>query len=189
MTHQYEVKTLHHFLRRIAIDYLRYGYFRYALREIPPNKDPLLVDRKILSVYGVTRCRTTRMRRRAKELANVQYVRLSRSFLLLATEGTHPVFDRLRSYDFRTTPLHFHGYSIGILREKPCIMICRNEWERVKERFFRIGLHAKDEVERKLNTLPYYRFPGVVRQKYALITAVNKRRKQAGLKLITLSER
>jgi hypothetical protein len=187
MPHQYEVKTLHHFLRRVAIDYLRYRYFRYALREIPVDKDPLRIDEKILSVYSVTRCRTTRMRQRAKQLANVQYVRWKRSFLLLATEGNHPAFDRIRSYDFRTTPLHFHGYSIGVLQKKPCIMVCRKEWEQVKERFLKIGLHAKSEVERKLNILPYYHFPGVVRQQRALTAALNQRRKQAGLKPITLN--
>lgn len=126
-TYSYVVETLGQFLRRVAIDGVRYGYTRYALRGIPYDKDLVVIDQKLVSLYEITRCRTTRLRRRRKGLANVQYVRLDRSFLLLATEGYHPVFDQVRSYDIRTTPLHFRRYSIGVQRGKPCIEVCRDE--------------------------------------------------------------
>jgi hypothetical protein len=179
------VQTLGQFLRRVAIDGLRYGYFRYALRQIPDYKDPLLVDHKLISLYGVTQCRMTRMRRRRKGLANVLYVRLDRFFVLMASEGQHPVFEQVRSYDFRTAPLHFRGYAIGFHQGKPCITVGRDEWQPVEQRFSKIGLRAKVEVERKLNALPYCRFPGVVRQQWKLVRQINARRKQAGLEQIS----
>jgi hypothetical protein len=186
MKYQYEVKTLGHFLRRVAIDYVRHGYFYYALREIPPDKDPQLVEQKLITFYEVTKCRTRRFRRRQKGLANVQYVRIGFSFMLLATDGYHPTFERVRSYDIRSAPLHFRGYSIGIERGKPCVKVCQDEWKRIEYRFSKIGLHRQEEVERKLSTLPYCQFPGVIRQKDSLVEAINTRRKLAGLSLITI---
>ena len=183
----YQAQTLGSFLRRVAIDYVRYGYVRYALREIPPEKDPTLIDCKLVALYGVTRCRVTRMRRRKQGLANVQYVRFGHSFVLLATEGHHPIFENLRTFDIRSAPLYFRGYSIGVKQGKPCVMVAPNEWSKVQHRFSQIALHQKESVEHKLNSLPYYHFPGVIRQKLTLVTAINKRRKQAGLLPLSLA--
>lgn len=177
------VPTLGMFLRRVAIDYVRYGYTRYALREIPHHKDPVVVEQKLIALYEITRCRMTRLRRKRKGLANIQYIRLDRTFLLLATEGHHPVFEQVRSHDIHTTPLHFRGYSIGIQRGKPCVQVCRDEWKNVEYRFSKLCLRSKKEVDRKVNALPYYRFPGVVRQMLSLVEVINQRRKRAGLPL------
>jgi hypothetical protein len=107
--------------------------------------------------------------------------------VLLASDGYHPVFERVRSYDIRSAPLHFRGYSIGIERGKPCVKVCQDEWKRIECRFSKIGLHRQEEVERKLSTLPYCQFPGVIRQKDSLVKAINTRRKLAGLSLITIN--
>lgn len=184
----YEVNTLRQFLQRVASVYLVNGYVRYALREIPGEKDPLGVERKLLDSYGIVRCRTTRMRRRAKGLASVGYVRLGHTFVLLATEGEHPTFDRIRSYDFRTTPLHIRGYSVGVRRGKPCIEVSRQVWVEVERRFERIGLHDLVVLEKKLGALPYYHFPGVLQQKRSLVAAINRRRKRSGLPQVSLFE-
>ena len=188
MGYQYEVKSPGQFIRRIAIDYVRFGYVRYILRQIPVTKDPTLVDRKLVDLYEVTQCRTKRLRRRNKGLANVVYTRFSHSFVLLASgEGIHPMFDKLRSFDIRTTPLHFCDYSIGITQGKPCVKVGCHAWKKVESRFGKIGLHQREKVEEKLNRLPYYNFPGIVRQKTELVTVINQRRKRAGLSRVILS--
>lgn len=176
-----------HLVRKVAIDYLRFGYWRYKQLEIPQEKDPCLVDDKLIDFYDITTCGMKRLRRRQKGLANVVFVRFRHSFILLATEGEHPAFNQLKSYDLRFVPLHFCGYSVGAVNHKPCICICRLEWEKIKYRFGKIGLHNRGDVERKLNALPYYNFPGVRKQKIQLVNQVNRRRKKAGLPLITLT--
>ena len=188
MSYQYEVHTLGQFLRRIAIDYVRFGYVRYALREIPEGKDPQLIDRKIIDIYGITTCRMTRTRKRKQGLTNIVYTRFGHSFVLLAEEkGNHPVFDRINNYDIRTAPFHFCDYSIGITQGKSCVRVSNRMWKKVEYRFRKIGLHQREKVEEKLTQLPYYGFPGVVRQKLNLVAEINQRRKRAGLPRVNLS--
>ncbi|MBE9117279.1 hypothetical protein IQ249_15365 [Lusitaniella coriacea LEGE 07157] len=174
------------FVRKVAIDYLRFGYVRYALREIPDTKDPEMVDAKLLNCYDITTCATRRARRRHKGFANVVFVRYQRSFVLLATLGTHRLFDPLASYDFRTVPLHFHDYSIGVRRGVPCVRVRQTVWRDVEGRFAQLALKPKEVIERKINALPYARFPGVLRQKFALVCEINQRRKRAGLPFVVL---
>lgn len=184
---RHEVKNLHSFLGRIAHVYLVHGYFRYAVREIPKSKDPVRVESTLVESYGMVRCRTARMRRRSQGQAVVSVVRLHHTFVLVATEGKHTAFDRISSYDFRTTPLHFGGYSVGIRRHKPCVEVADSVWSEVERRFQKVALQRKELVEQKLAALPYYQFLGVQRQKQRLLQAVNLRRKKAGLPCVVLA--
>ena len=181
---EYEAATFGDFLRRIAIDYMRYGYVRWALRHIPPDRDPSLVDGKLVEVYGVTSCRTSRMRQRRRGLAVVQYVRHCDTFVLLATEGAHEQFDRLRSYDARVTPLHLRSYSIGVQGDRVVVQVRHEVWQAVSERLQFSALGKRATVEERIAALPFYRFPGVNRQIRALVGAINRRRRVAGLPLV-----
>jgi hypothetical protein len=189
MSHSFFVVTeLHAFIRKVAIDYVRYGYIRYALRQIPSHKNPLLVDEKLIEVYTITRCRITRTRRRKKGLANVVFVRKGHDFILLATEGTHPTFDRLCYRDMRSAPLHFGGYSIGVKDSKPCVLVARRTWKPIEQYFLSIALRSRPEVEVKINTgLKFYSFPGVIRQKLKLVRDINERRRKAHLPRVELT--
>lgn len=177
----YEVSTLGHFLRRIALDYMRYGYIRWALRHIPTDKDPKAIDRKLVEVYGVTQCRTKRMRQKQKGLAVVQYVRFDHTFVLLATKGSHPAFERIQSYDATLAPLYIGAYSIKVLPQGVSVQVRREVWQYAEARLHRRALYPHAIVERAVNSLPYYRFPGVVAQLRELVTAINHRRRVAGL--------
>lgn len=176
------------FVRKIAIDYVRYGYVRYVLRQIPEGKNLAVIDQKLITHYQVTFCRTTRMRRRRKQQAVVQYVRYGHSFVLLATEGIHEQFDRVVSYDCRTSPLYFDSYAIGIKNGKVRVTIRRGVWAMVCDRFKQIGLHHTTKVEQQLGALPFCNFPGVVRQKQALVSCINERRDRAGLPRVSLRQ-
>lgn len=175
------------FLRRISFDYVRYGYYRYVVRQIPEGKDLLAIDKKIRQTYHITSCRTTRTRRRRQGLAIAQYLRWHHTFVLLATEGHHEMFEKLRSYDIRHTPLHLGAYSIGLRGEKVSIQVAKRAWRQVERRVRRVELRNLPEVEHLVTTLTYYQFPGVMRQKWQLIQKVNIRRKRAGLSKVALS--
>lgn len=180
------VPTLGFFLRRIAIDYMRYGYYRWALRFIPPERDPQKLDAKLIEAYGVTACRTTRMRQRRRGLAVVQYVRWEHTFVLLATEGTHEQFDRLRSHDARNAPLHIGAYAIGVDGSHVVVQVRQRVWLAISKRIHANALGDRTIVETRINALPFYRFPGVTGQLRDLVRTVNQRRRVAGLPLIVI---
>lgn len=181
---RYIAPTLGFFLRRIAIDYLRFGYYRWALRVIPPDSDPIAIDTKLLDIYGVTSCRTTRMRQRRQGLAVVQYVRWGHTFVLLATEGTHQQFDRLRSFDAREAPIHIGAYTVGVRSSRVVVEVRQRVWQVVSRQIQLRALGDLTKVETRITSLPFYRFPGVIGQMRNLVGSVNKRRRVAGLPLV-----
>lgn len=189
MQYDYAVLTLGHFLKRIAIDYMRYGYVRWVMRSIPLERDPKAVDIKLIKTYGVTQCRTRRLRLKRQGLAVIQYVRWGNTFVLLATQGEHELFSKLCSYDARSTPLHIECYSIGVVGNKAVVKVRLQVWEKVCQRFEKMALYNHDIVEGRLNALSFYRFPGVVHQLYQLTRTVNQRRRVAGLPRVKLKFR
>lgn len=182
-------KNIGEFIRRIAIDYVRYGYVRYVIREIPEGKNTLVIDNKLRAHYKITSCRTTRMRRRQKQQAVVQYVRYGRQFVLLATEGKHDEFERLKYYDCRIAPIQVRSYSIGLKNGVVRVCVRYEVWAETLRHFERIALHDLDNVEKKINALPYCHFPGVIRQKQQLVSLINQKRSRAGLPPVTLTPR
>ncbi|MBD1919463.1 MULTISPECIES: hypothetical protein [Cyanophyceae] len=181
-----EARTLGDFLRRIAIDYVRHGWFRYAVRTIPQGKDMLTIDAKMKAIYGVTSCRMTRMRCRKKGIASVQYLRFGHAFVLLATEGHQDALGRITMRDIRESPLHFGGYSVGLARGTVVVEVERRVWQEARTKLQNMSLIGKEPLEKALASLPFYRFPGVVRQKLELLRAINLKRKAAGLPLLAI---
>lgn len=177
---KYEADTLGIFLSKVMC-YMRYGYLRYAVREIPATKDLYQVDRKILVAYSVTFHRTTRANRRKKRLANVVYIRFNHTFILLASHGTHEAFERIVSRNFHTTPLHFRGYSLGIKQGKPHLIIAPTRYQAIRSELQNIALHNQSKVTAYFQRISPFRFAGINQQKWTLFLEVNKRRKVAGL--------
>ena len=184
---KYEVHTLGQFLSKIAL-YLRYGYSRYAVREIPEGKDLASIDEKILKNYKVTYRHMARARRKKKGLANVVYVRFGQTFILMATSGEHAAFNNIVSHDFREAPFHFSGYSIGIKNNKPHIIIEPKRFERIHKRAHKIALHNSGKVTAYLHSMSPFRFAGVNDQRWKLFLEVNKRRKVARISRIKWGE-
>lgn len=184
---KYEVATLGMFLFKVML-YMRYGYVRYAVREIPLTKDVNRVDNNIITTYRVTFHRTTRANRRKKGWANVVYIRFNYTFILLATHGTHEAFDRIISRNFHTTPLHFRGYSLGIRQGKPHLIITPTRYKAIRKELQNIALHNQSKVTAYFQRISPFRFAGINQQKWKLFLEVNKRRKKAGLARIEWSE-
>lgn len=103
------------FVQQLAVAYITHGYWFYVVGEIPEGKDSAVVDAKLIERYGIAISKWARCRRKKQGLANMQYLRYERIFVLLATKGRHEFFERewasLR--DVRRTPIRFAAYSIG----------------------------------------------------------------------------
>lgn len=188
MTSKYVAESLGWFLRKVAIDYVRYGYVRYALCTIPEVKageeELRRIDRKLISTYRVTYHGTTRARRRAKGLANVAYVRYRRWFVLLSSEGMHDSdeFERLSPKDIREVPFVFCGYIVSLKRGKVQVAMTGRRMGRIEKIAKQIALHQEGKVRAFfLNISHSIHFPGVVRQKLKLLRSINQKRKRAGL--------
>jgi hypothetical protein len=71
-------------VQQVAVCYLRHGYWWYVSGRIPSSKDAEAIDRKLVAKYGIDLTERQRATRKAKGLANMQYIRYGDWFLLLA---------------------------------------------------------------------------------------------------------
>ena len=93
------------------------GYRWYVTGAVPERvADPQQVDAKLVAKYGADLPKWTRTRRRARGLANVRYLRFGRRWVLMVTDGPHPVreAEAANLRDLRQTPLRFAGYTVSI---------------------------------------------------------------------------
>ena len=107
-----EAKTVEEFVRRIRVDFVARGYFFYVQGVIPEGKDPSKTDEKIIRQYDIDISKWTRARNKKMGIARVQYVRLGRKFVILASHGKHDFFlaERNQIRDVRRAPLNIlHG--------------------------------------------------------------------------------
>ena len=182
------------FVQQLAVGYITHGYWFYVTGTIPDHKDPGAVDAKLLARYGIARSKWTRCRRKQVGLANVQYLRHGRFFILIATSGEHPFFaaEAARLRDVREYPVQFHGYSIGCRlgrdgrRYHASVRIGREAYRALKSQFEHAATHRSvEELRRALRALPFSPFAPVRRQFCALLRMINRRRKTAGLELLS----
>jgi hypothetical protein len=206
--YKYEVTSVTGFVQRVATNLLRHGYVHYVQGEVREGKDPRSLDRKLLDKYGVVQNEWQRARRKERGLANLQYLRFERTWVLMATEGSHPMKSEERENlkDIRESPLQIGGYSIwyrkGDFKKKssPEAKPVRDEtWharvlisrERYKElRAYFLGIAAKrtvDVLSTEINNLPFECYKPVWRQLRKLVRTINKRRKERGLSAVPMS--
>lgn len=179
----HEVEKLGQFLFKLN-HYLRYGYIYYYSRTIPTHKDAAKIDTKLVLLYDVTYNRRLRAARKKKGIRNIIYLRYQSQFILLATEGTHKQFDRLKFCDFRTQSFHFYYYSIMVKNEKPSIRIQQKIYIQRRKKARIIAHHQHEKVEGFLKEISPYSFKGINEQRWKLYKLVNQKRKTAGLKRI-----
>ena len=125
MEYRCEATSVVGFIQQLAVAYVGRGYFFYVTGEIPERKDPQAVDRRIVEKYGAAIGKTARSRRKAAGLANIQYIRYRRAFVLLATPGKHPFFEEERKLirDVREVPIKFGGYAVSYRAGHPHVRI------------------------------------------------------------------
>lgn len=189
------------FLQVLACNYLPHGYWFYVAGIIPEEKNPEIVDQKLIDKYGIAVSRQSRLRRKKAGLANLHYLRYGRFWLLLATPGTHHFFDHERKNirDARRVPILFKGYSIalkqgGWLRKsgasqqpardkrlRVCVQIARETYKDLKAHFLAIAAKCSAKfLERELYRVPFEPYARIRQQLFNVLRLVNRARHEAG---------
>ena len=170
-------------VQQVAVSYVRNGYWFYVAGAVPEGKCLAEIDAKFVKLYNLSISKYVRCRRRKTGEAGVQYIRLGRFFLILATHGEHLFFVRERTMirDVRRFPIRVGGYAIGYLNDRVSVRIERTEYRVLRDAFTKRALNAKTRLEAAFASLPYEPYRPVRSQLLAVFRAVNRRRAVAGL--------
>lgn len=195
MPYRCEASSLEGFVQQIACSYLRHGYWWYVTGHIPDRKDGREIDGKLLKKYGIDVSESTRARRKQLGRANMQYLRLGRFFVLMATKGKHDFFEEEKQgiRDIRRVPLRIGGYSISYRmggRKRTGERDHRRHAHVAIERgrYLEIAAHVRELASHRSTTrlaLAFYRIPfepyaPIRRQLLRLLSSANEVRRQAG---------
>lgn len=179
------------FIQQLAVSYIGHGYWFYVTGKIPEGKDPSAVDRKLIAKHDLEISKWARARRKKAGLANTQYIRFGRFFVLLASKGEHPFFrEEPRFKDIREDSIRFEGYSIGLKkgvdgRFHPSVRIHPERYRELKAHFLEIATRRSvDVLGGEFKRLPYQPYAPVCRQLLALLRGVNRAREMAGLQRV-----
>ncbi len=183
------------FVQQLAVAYVNHGYWYYVTGCVPGHKDVIRVDHKLMARYDVAISKWARARRKRQGLANVQYLRHGRFFVLIATRGLHKFFDEEGESikDIRREPIRFAGYSIsyrmGVDRKwHASVRIHPVEYNGLKTFYLDLATHSSLEpMLRELARIPYEPYAAVRRQLLNVLRAVNRARKTAGYEPVPLS--
>lgn len=186
--YHYEATSIEGFVQQLAVSYLKNGYWFYVTGTVPEKKSAEAIDRKLIERYDIDMSKWARARRKELGLANMQYIRFRRFFVLLATHGEHPFFEREKNNirDARKTPIRFFGYSISYRGGHPHVRINLKEFKWLKSYFTDLASHrAAGYLERELAQIRFEPYSPVRRQLLIILRAVNEARKRAGYELVS----
>ena len=176
------------FVQQIATAYVPHGYWFYVQGFVPDGKDPQLIDQKLIDNYGIAISKWRRARRKRAGKANVQYIRVGRIFVILATKGHHRFFDLEASNirDIRKTPIRVGGYSISVRKGRDGrlhahVRIDQDVFKQLVARFADLEtLGSTRRVVKALYNLPYEPYAPIRRQYFTLLRRINEVRKKQG---------
>jgi hypothetical protein len=176
------------------VAYLPHGYWFYVTGRVPGGKNPALVDRKLLSKYGIELSKWGRARRKRGGAANLHYLRFDHFFVLIATRGRHPFFQEEPAFrDIREKPLKFAGYSISFRKGvdgkgHPSVRIHPDEYRKLRAYLVGLAVHRSVEnLSAVFRAIPFEPYAPVRRQLLNLLRAVNRERKAAGFEPVPTS--
>lgn len=182
-----EVFSVEGFVQQLAVCYFVNGYWFYVTGRIPAGKDPKAVDAKLIAKYAIDISKWERARRKRQGMANLQYLRFGRFFVILATHGHHAFFEEEGAVfrDGRRTPVRCNGYAISYRGGHPHVRIDQLEYNRLKEYFLERCVHVSaDNLAEELGRIPFEAYAPIRRQLLNIFRAINRRRKTAGLPLV-----
>lgn len=188
--YRYEATSVEGFVQQLAVSYLKNRYWFYVQGEVPSGKDPLAVDEKLLTRYGVAQSKWAKARAVKRGEAKLQYLRFRSTFLLLATHGAHAFFERERESirDARERPVRFYGYSIGYRDGHPHVRIAGVQYRAITDAFLEAALSATaDAIAAQFRALPFEPYGPVKAQLKKLLFKVNRARRAAGLEKVPSS--
>lgn len=205
MEYRYLTTSLEGFVQQLACNVLPHGYWFYIRGIVPDEKDPSVIDEKLLSRYRINISRQQRARRKLQGLANLHYLRLGRLWFIFATHGKHEFFEHEERNirDARRIPVTVGGYSLsvkqgGFLRKtsmdpepvrdgkmRTRVQIARPEFRDLCGYFLERACHRSVEtLSAELFRLPYEPYAPIRRQQLNLLRLINKKRQQAGFEKI-----
>jgi hypothetical protein len=183
MQYRCEATSIAGFVQQVAVSYVANGYWFYVAGCVPHGKDPRAVDAKIISRYDIGLSKWAKARRKQAGLANLQYIRHERFFLILATHGQHRFFEEEAQVirDVRRFPIKFAGYSISFRGGHASVRIEPAEYRMLKAYFLDLAVRRSAEhLQVELRELAFQPYAPVRRQLLNLVRAVNRARKAAG---------
>jgi hypothetical protein len=184
--YEFEVTSIEGLVQQLQIHF-KNGYYFYVLGMIPEGKEPSGTDEKLIRGYRTDVSKWARSRRKRRGEFNVQYIRLGRLFVLLATPGTPPAESRdffreeTRAVkDARETPIKVGGYAVSAADGGRCtIGIEHQTYKAIKAEFVGLAPHRSPEyLAAKLWDLPFEPYRRVRKQLFAILKAVNEARKR-----------
>jgi hypothetical protein len=185
-----EATSVAGFVQQLAVAYVGRGYWFYVTGEIPDRKDPHAVDEKLIAKYGLAIGKASRARRKAAGLANVQYLRYGRAFVLLATPGKHLFFEEEREFirDARKVPIKFAGYSISYRAGHPHVRIEEWRYRELKAYVADIACHrSKAHLEEEFRGVRFEPYAPVRSQLHCILREVNRRRSLSQYEAVSAS--
>lgn len=192
--YQCDAPTVSGFLQQLAVAYLGHGYWFYVTGHVPEGKDPAAVDEKLLRKYEAGISKWARARRKRAGLANVQYLRHGRFFVLLASRGRHAFFEGEAHFkDAREEPIRFGGYSISVKRGvdgrlHPSVRLHPDTYRELRAYFVELATRRQVEaLAAELRRLPFEPYAPVRRQLLNILRALNRARRVAGLEAVPTS--
>jgi hypothetical protein len=201
MSYRAVATSVEGFVQQIACCYLRHGYWFYVTGCVPADKDPQAVDDKLIHKYGINVSESTRARRKKCGLANLQYLRFERFFVILATKGQDVFYETESAQirDIRRIPLKFAGYSISYRRggrtrdgrKDPSwhahVRIERRQQLELNAYLNELAKRRKpDSVVQAIYNLPLEPYAPIRRQLLKLLRSLNRERETLGYPLIPL---
>ena len=192
MGYRCEATTVAGFVQQLACCYVRHGYHDYVVGRIPDRKDAGEVDGRMIERYDLGVSKYVRARRKRAGLANAQYIRYRRFFVLCATPpaGEHAFYEghaAKQIRDIRRAPIAFAGYSIGFHRGADrrwhvSVRIHPNRYRELKAYLLEMSTRwSRARLERELGELSFVPYAPIRRQYLAIWRAVNRERKTAGM--------
>ena len=183
MQYRCEATTVEGFVQQVAVAYVSNGYFFFVAGCVPKDKDPQAVDEKIIGKYDIGISKWAKARRKQAGMANLQYLRFERFFLILATHGRNQFFEEEEKVirDVRRFPIKFGGYSISFRGGHASVRIEPTEYKMIKAYFLQFALHRNGEwLETEFAKLSYQPYAPIRGQLAAILRAVNRLRRQIG---------
>jgi hypothetical protein len=179
-----EAVSVEGFIQQLAVGYLKNHYRYYVMGFLRSAKDPREIDRKLIETYRIDIDKWERHRRKRAGLANLQYLRHERTFLLLATgpERTHPFFEReVEIRDAHEVPIKYAGYEISYRDGRVWVRIERMIYNRLKAYFAEVATkRSVVDLVKEFRELPFEPYRPVRYQLFRILDEVNRIRKRAG---------
>ena len=182
--------SLEGFVQQLAVAYVTRGYFYYVVGQVPTAKNPADIDRKLVQKYGITWKKWKRAHRKQQGLANMQYIRYRRQFVLLCTEGQHVFRQRERDSirDVRRVGIRACGYLISYRSGHVQVRIDDDTYRKLKAWYCDLALRRKrDKLVEEFYRFPFEPYAPIRRQAFNILREVNRKRRRAGYQVLPTS--